>query len=153
MKLKLACTLLLFTSLFTFAQIDYKGLIKNLENVTAETDLKAFFKGIPSGENYAGDLLFEDERFLMFYKVPIDKVSFSNDWNGLSMELKPFDEKEDYETIVSNLIKSYGEPEIDDDDDTSIYYEWNTETLHILLSIRKEKGEFKAFDNLDLKFK
>ncbi|WP_158976042.1 hypothetical protein [Cellulophaga sp. L1A9] len=152
MKIKLACTLFLFTSLYSFSQIDYKALIKNLENVTAETDLNTFFKGIPNDETYSGDLMFEDERFLMFYNVPIDKVIFSHGWSRFTMKLEPFDEKEDFETIKSNLINSYGEPEIDDND-TSIYYEWETASLQVQLGIRKEEGEFKAFENLEIQFK
>ena len=163
--MKKLTVLLLFTSMFGNAQIDYKGLVRNLEDVTATTDLKDYFKGLPI-EKEGDDIAFNDERFLRYYGVIIKKVKFGTHWTGRQMEVTPFDEKEDYVRIKSKLIERYGEPEVDDNG-SIIVYAWNDASKEIRLSITIEweaedeednlsgnfgEGEFKSFDELTITF-
>ena len=153
--------LLLFTSLFGYAQIDYKGLIKNVEDITYKTDIKAHFKGIPFNEEYS-EIEFNDERFLRFYGVIVNKVTFSDSWSGKVINIKPFNENADYEKIKAKLFELYGEPETSERT-TRIRYEWETDNKQILLSINLQgeeeeeeetvQGVFKDFDSLTILLK
>lgn len=157
--MKKLTALLLFTTLIGNAQIDYKGLVRNLQEVTLDTDINEFFKGLPIEEEY-GDLKFNDERFLRFYGIIINKVKFSSGYGGKTMSITPFDEKEDYEKIKAKLIEVYGEPEITDRS-RSIRYRWETEAQDISLQIEFEEREegtdteakFKSFDDFYITFK
>ncbi|WP_299219560.1 hypothetical protein [uncultured Aquimarina sp.] len=142
--------LLLFASFFSYAQIDYKSLIKNLEEITIETNLNEYFDELPS-ENRYDDLVLNDERFLRFYSIIVDKVSFSSGWRGRTMTLKFFDESRDYESIKKILSEKYGEPEIDQRDN-SINYEWKVDEKELSLNVNTEDGVFKSFDSLDVIF-
>lgn len=138
--------LLLFITLCGYAQIDYKGLVKNLEDITFETDIKTHFKGIPFKEEYS-QIEFSDERFLRFYDIIVDKVSFENNWGGRTMTMKLFNEKSDYNNIKTKLIELYGEPEINERS-SSIFYEWKTDKVNTTLRIKTEEGKFTEFDEL-----
>ena len=137
--------LLLLTSLFSYAQVDYKGLIKNIEDVTIKTDIKDHFKGIPFDLEY-GDLEFNDERFLRLYGVIINKVKFSSGWSGTNIDITPVDEKADYvaETNVT---------------DSRIKHKWETNDKLITLTINLEEedeqtlGQFKDFENFEITLK
>ena len=142
--------LLLFTSIFGSAQIDYKGLVKNLEDVTIETDIREYLKALPYTLAY-GEIEFNDERFLRFHNVIIDKVRFKDSWSGKIMVMELFDEKEDYESIKTKLSTLYGEPEINERSE-SISYEWETDKINIDLEINTEDEIFISFDQLSITF-
>ncbi|MCL5246619.1 hypothetical protein M4I21_12410 [Cellulophaga sp. 20_2_10] len=138
--------LLLLTSLFGYAQIDYKGLIKNIEDITLETDINTYFKGVPFTTEY-GDIKCDDERFLRFYGVLVDRVKISNTYKGKSITMNFFDEKSDYNNIKTKLIALYGEPEVNEGS-SSIYYEWKTDNKSLMLRINTEDGLFTEFNEL-----
>jgi len=143
--------ILMFTTVFSYAQIDYQGLIRNLEEVTVETDVKEYFKDLPLQEEY-DNLFFNDERFLRFHTVIVDKVNFSRGWSGrTTMRLTFFNEQKDYESIKKILFEKYGEPEIDERDH-SIIYNWEMENKRIFLEINVEEQQFKSFEHLDITF-
>jgi hypothetical protein len=143
--------ILLFTTIFGYAQIDYKKLVRNLEDVTIDTDIKTYFKDLPFEEMY-DEIQFNDERFLRFYGIIIDKVKFKNRRSGKTVSITPFNEKEDYDKIKAKLIELYGEPEIDNRDNSNSY-EWITDKEKINLEIITEDGVFKTFDYLTITFK
>ena len=149
--------LLLLTSLFSYAQVDYKGLIKNIEDVTIKTDIKDHFKGIPFDLEY-GDLEFNDERFLRLYGVIINKVKFSSGWSGTNIDITPFDEKADYNKIKNKLIELYGVAETNVTD-SRIKHNWETNDKLITLTINLEEedeqtlGQFKDFENFEITLK
>lgn len=123
----------LFASFYSNAQIDYKALVRNLEDVNSSTDLKTYFKGLPITTDEE-DVKFNDERFLRFYGVTVREVKFGNDWEHRTMSITPFDEKADYDTIKLKLIEIYGEPELDERG-TTIVYNWENENKEISLSV------------------
>jgi len=141
---------LLFTSIISYAQIDYTGLIKNLEDVTIETDIKTYFKGVPFEEDYAG-ILINDERFLRFYDIIIDKVRFESNRGYKTMTLTPFDEKADYEKMKAKLIEVYGEPETNEGR-SYISYNWKTDKVDISLRVDIEDEIFTSFDEVTIYF-
>ena len=164
--MKKLTVLFLFMSVFGYAQIDYKGLVRNLEEINRTTDLKFYFKGLPI-ETEGNVIAFNDERFLRYFGIVIKKVKFDQHWTGKRMEITPFDEKEDFFKIKSKLIERHGEPEVDDNGST-IDYVWNDSKEEIRLSITMEweeddeernsnensgEGQFKAFDELTITFK
>lgn len=148
---KLTLLALLLTSIFSYAQIDYKGLVKNLENITIETDLNVYFEGLPIKQDSYG-ISFGDERFLQFHQIFVDKVEFDSSWNGKHMDITFFNEKEDYNKLKAKLIEKYGEPE-ENIYDNSITYTWDTDTEAIYLKIDKEEELFTSFDSFKITFK
>lgn len=141
----------LFITYSGYAQIDYKGLVKNLDEVTKTTDLKVYFKGLPVDISDS-DLEYRDERFLRFYGVIVDEVSFSERWTGnREMEIKLFNEKTEVDKIKAKLIALYGEPEVNEYDD-AIRYEWITDEKNIVLTINLEKGQFKDVEDFTISF-
>lgn len=149
--MKKLTAILLFTSLFGYAQIDYKGLVKNLEEITAETDLTAYFNDLPIDDEYS-NIEFKDERFLRFHGIIIDDVEFKTGWSGeRSLVITLFDEQEDYEKIKTKLTKLYGEPEIDEKNN-SIDYDWKNEQEEIELTVKIENGVFTEFDYFAITF-
>jgi len=148
--------LLLFTSFFSYAQIDYKALVKNLEDITIETNLENYFKGLPVQSEY-GSIEFNDERFLRFYGVIVNKVAVNNNWRGISLEITPFNKVRDFEEMKNKLSNFYGEPETNESNNWIKYF-WENDTKHITLSINlgdenegeKLKGKFKNFDDLTI---
>lgn len=148
--MKKLTTILLFTSIFGYSQIDYKMLIKNLEDVTIETKAKVYFKDIPFEEDYTG-ILINDERFLRFYDIIIDKVSFNNNRGYTTMTMKPFDEKADYDTMKAKLIEVYNEPEVDEGN-RYISYTWRTDKVNISLRVNIEEKAFISFDEVVIDF-
>lgn len=164
--MKKLTVLLLLTSLFGYSQIDYKGLVRNLEDVTINTDIKAYFKGLPI-ESDSDGIAFNDERFLRFYGVIINKVKFSDRWGEKKMDITAFNEKEDYVKIKSKLIEAYGEPDTDFYGRNSVF-SWRNDTNDIRLSITFQrssgdpdvdenddfvKRKFESFDSLTIIFK
>ena len=157
--------ILLLTSLFGYTQVDYKSLVKNLEEVTIDTDIKEYLKGLPFEESYS-DIEFNDERFLLFYDVIIDKVEFKNGWSGKTINITPFNEIEEYEKIKAKLIETYGEPKINVRRHR-INHEWDTTDKLITLNINTQEeneneeesqeelkqGAFKEFEELSIYFK
>ncbi|MBO0590995.1 hypothetical protein I2486_06195 [Cellulophaga sp. E16_2] len=138
---KLALTLFL-TSVVGYAQIDYDALVKNLEEITAKTDLPQFFEGLSySGTNYT----FYDDRFLRFYDVIIDEAQIAYFVDELAIMITPFNKVEDFNNIRSKLIETYGAPELNDRG-YSCDYRWDTNERSIVLSINKIDGEFNTFE-------
>jgi len=144
-------TIALFTTILSYAQIDYKSLIKNLEDITNETDLKEYFEDLPSSTEY-DNLVLNDERFLRFHSIIIDKVTFSNGWYGKTMTLKTFNKKEDYLKLKTELSNVYEELEIDEQSNSIIYNWKTTNKKSIQLEIELEEGEFKTIESLTVSF-
>jgi len=134
-----------------YSQIDYEGLIRNLEEIGAETNLEEFLAELPYTKNDYDEISVKDERFLRFYGVIVDEVNFENGYSGKEMTLSLFDEESDYEVLKAKFNELYGEPEADIRDNRESL-EWETETKKIYLSIDKEKGSFKKFSNLRIRF-
>ncbi len=143
---------LLYFSSQSYAQIDYKALIRNLEDVTKETNLKDFFEGLPNNMS-KNEGEFKDERFLRLYGVVVDNVEFENSWSGRYLSISLFDEEVDYKIFKEKFTSLYGDPEIDDSYQDELYYEWSSEENRITMSVKLEEDTFLKFnDKLTIKF-
>lgn len=138
--------LLLLVSLFGYAQVDYKGLVKNIEDITIDTDIETHFKGVPFTEEY-GEIKFSDERFLRFYGVFVDKVKINTSYGGKRITMHFFDEITDYNKLKAKLTELYGNPDVNERS-SSTYHEWKTESKSLMLRVNTEEGLFTEFDEL-----
>lgn len=144
--MKKLTVLLLLVSLFGHAQVDYKGLVKNIEDITLETDIKAHFKGLPFTEEY-GEIKFSDERFLRFYGVFVDKVKINSSYEGKRITMHFFDEISNFNKLKTKLTELYGNPNTNQSS-SSAYYEWKTDNKSLMLRVNTEDGLFTEFDEL-----
>jgi len=144
----------LIASTLSYAQIDYKSLIRNLEDITKDTNVNEYFKELPSVGTDKNSVKFQDERFLRLYGIVVDDVELENySWSGMRISIKLFDEEEDYKILKEKFTSLYGNPEIDDSNENELYYEWSSDEKKIAMSVELEEGEFLEFEsNLSIKF-
>ncbi|WP_282053679.1 hypothetical protein [Maribacter luteus] len=142
---------LLFLGYTGYAQIDYEGLIKNLEEVTAQTNLKTYFKDLPVDDRFDA-IRYNDGRFLKYYNVAIKQLKISENFYGeREVSITPFMKKEDYAKILTNLKAAYGNP-IFYDYGASKHYEWITETKKIYLKDELNNGWNKKLSGIIITF-
>ncbi len=145
-------TILLFLLVYNaaFSQIDYKGLVRNLEEITYETNIKSFFKGLKIRKKYgdSGDYLFEDERFLKFHGITVEKVEFSTNWKGdKEISITPFNNIEETQLFIKKLTELYGESKKNRHNNLI----WKTDLKTIFLDIENnEKDEFKKINKIEI---
>lgn len=144
---------LLFMGFSGVAQVDYSGLVKNLEDITIDTDLKLYFEGLPVVDYHNGNIFYNDSRFLRFYEVTISSVKFEkNRENQRRITITPNMVKKDYDLILANLIAVYGTTEIFDYG-ISKHYEWITDDRKIYLKNELDNGVYKKLSNITINFK
>ena len=149
--LKIVTLLLFFVSSFSFAQIDYNGLVRNLEEITKETDFKVFFKDLPVEIN--DEVSYNDERFLRYYGITVDKMEYRDGWNASYLELTFFNKASDYKKLVSKLTEVYGDTRPNNQED-SIGYAFGNDQMVITFDVELKDGVFSRFTNaLNIKFK
>lgn len=141
---------LLFIGLSLHAQIDYKALEKNIEEITVKTDLDSFFEGIPPADKYHIDG-YADERFLRFYGVPIAEFKVKENWDhSLWLTLTPFDSKENLDKISAKLTKLFDDPIVETYGDFE-KFRWKMEGKEIILATEIEEGVFSKFREIEIK--
>lgn len=153
MKLYKYIFTLILVQLFStsYAQIDYPSLIRNLEEVTFDTNFKTYFKGLSYEVGDYGENSFKDERFLRYHGVIIDDVVFDrSSWrNSLRLDIKLFNEEEDYNFLLKKLTALYKDPEIDETE-TRKRYTWRIPGKEITMKINLENNKFASFDEFTI---
>ncbi|MCF6349878.1 MAG: hypothetical protein L3J23_02460 [Flavobacteriaceae bacterium] len=147
-KYLISLLLISITSTF-YGQIDYKGLVKNIEEVTYQTDIEEYLKGLKYKKNY-GDIVFDDERFIKYYGIVVDKVTFNVEWSNKNLSLELFNEEKDYIFLKEKLTELYGDAKINKSED-KITYNWTSTKKKIELNIKIEDERFSKFELLNIK--
>lgn len=143
--------LLLLTGFFGHAQIDYKALVRDLEDVTLTTDIKTYFNEVPI-EDKNGKISCKDERFLRFYGTQVNTVTFKETAEGdRIMEITPFLEKEDYAQITASLTKIHGTPKTDHVADAKNLI-WVTDEKEVHLKDMLNAGRYAKLSVLKITF-
>ncbi|WP_417786427.1 hypothetical protein [Tenacibaculum sp.] len=143
--------ILFFINILCYGQVDYENLIKNLDKITANTELAVFFEGLPFKKDISV-FNFYDERFLRFYDIVVDQVFIGYNFNGeKEIQITLFDENDDYKMIKAKLNKKYGKPKFIDRGLIN-YYIWKSNKQTVLLGVVIEDDKFKSFDSLTITF-
>jgi len=153
-RLKLFLILiLLLASTLGYAQIDYKALVRNLEDVTKDTNLKEYFEGLSSSSMNKSEGEFKDERFLRLYGVIVDDVEFESSWSGRYINIRLFNEEVDYKVLKEKFTSHLGTPVINDRYEDELEYTWSTQEKQISMYINLKDGKFLEFkESLYIKF-
>ncbi|MBL4746514.1 MAG: hypothetical protein JKY08_09135 [Flavobacteriaceae bacterium] len=139
--------ILMCTCLCTYSQINYKKLIRNLEEINFETDIEKFFKELrvnKSDDNYT----FKDERFLRFHGVIVDDMKYYTSYSlNKVIHITPFNNEKDALVLIKKLTQLYGEP-------TDIIHHvlsWGNSKKTITLEIEKnEDNKFEKFREIEI---
>ncbi len=145
-------TLIAFLGIFIgHAQVDYKSLVKKLEDVTIDTDVKQYFKDLHIEENFDGKIKCNDERFLRFYNIVVNKVTFEKLENEKEMHITFFNENREHNKLKSKLIKNYGKPKIENNSN-ALVYKWENNLKVIKLDISNPEKNDESLAKMTINF-